>query len=109
MTQKRRKPGLDKKAEDLWFTPPQAIYLEATRDFETALTLTHHDPQVLTVDVMRRLAQVNIPATKALARHEAREAVLKALASKRGKYHEAVRGLQDKLVRGLAAKGRRGA
>jgi hypothetical protein len=106
--QRDGRPGTDRNAGDFWLTVPQAVYLEATRDIETAVKLTQNDPKVLVVDVMLRLSRVSIPDDEHVGRREAKEAVLRALNSKRGRYGAALRKLREKLIAGLVVKGRRG-
>ena len=106
--QRDGRPGTDRNAGDFWLTVPQAVYLEATRDIETAVKLTQNDPKVLVVDVMLRLSRVSIPDDEHVGRREAKEAVLRALNSKRGRYGAALRKLHGKLIAGLVVKGRRG-
>jgi hypothetical protein len=105
--QKNRNQGNDKHTYDFWLTVPQSVYLEATRDIETAVELTQNDPKVLVVDVMRRLGQIAIPGDGHVGRRKAKEIALRALASKRGRYGTVLRELQCKLIDGLAVKGRR--
>ncbi len=97
----------DGNTGDFWLAVPQAVYLEATRDIETAIRLPDHDPRVLVVNVMRRLGRIDIPGEKDWGRGEAKEAVFRALDSRRGQYDAVLRKLEGKLLAGLAVKGRR--
>ena len=105
MPQTKKAQG-DRPAE-LWLAVPQAVYLEATHDIETAAKLPDHNPEVLVVNVMRRLSRIDITGNKDWSRREAREALLRELESKRGRYNEILRKLQSKLLTGLPVKGRR--
>jgi hypothetical protein len=104
---KTRTPGADGNAGDFWLTVPQAVYLEATRDIETAVELTQDDPNVLVIDVMRRLSRISIPADAHGDRRAAKAAAVRGLDSTRGRYRAALRKLHEKLVAGLIVKGRR--
>lgn len=94
-------------AGDFWLTVPQAVYLEATRDIETAVRLPERDANALVVNVMRRLSRVEIPDNKNWCRAEARDAAINALRPRRGRYNAFLGKLHGKLVAGLAVKGRR--
>jgi hypothetical protein len=97
----------DRNTGDFWLAVPQAVYLEATRDIETTVKLTHDKPKVLEMDAMLRLGRIDIPGAEDLSRTEAKEAIRRALDSKRGRYDAALHKLHDKLIGGLAVKGRR--
>jgi len=105
--QKTQTPGSDRNTGDFWLSVPQAVYLEATRDIATAVKLTHDDPAVLIVDVMRRVGRIDIPGDEGAGRREAKEVALRALGPTRGRYDAALRKLADKLIGGLPIKGRR--
>jgi hypothetical protein len=92
---------------DFWLSVPQAVYLEATRDIETAIKLSAEEPGVLVTNVTLRLGRIDIPDATDLHPREAKEAALRALTSQRGRYDAALHRVQQRLIGGLAAKGRR--
>jgi hypothetical protein len=99
---------IDRNTGDFWLSVPQAVYLEATRDIETAVKLPEDGPTVQVINVMRRLSWVEIPNAPGAGRKEALAAVQNALDPRRGRYGAALRKLEGKLLAGLLVKGRRG-